>query len=90
LVEHEAQVESRNSSGETPMHIAVMKGNVQAMQALLQNGAKMTTKDNSDKSPISKLALAGKIFPPKSGNIFFLPPKIFPHTNNIFLPKFFC
>lgn len=47
-----ADIEARNSMGETPLHIASKLGIVEAVEFLLDNGADIEAKDNLGNTPL--------------------------------------
>lgn len=50
LLGHDINIESQNASGQTPLHLAVMEGNENAVALLFECGAQMDVKER-DSSP---------------------------------------
>ena len=46
------QTERKNGRGETPLHVACVKGNVKRVKELLENGAKVNTRDFAKWTPL--------------------------------------
>ena len=60
LIEKDAALlESRNSDGSTPLHIACMQGNLELARYLLEKGADPLAGDNEDSKPIHVAAISG-------------------------------
>jgi ankyrin repeat protein len=52
LLQHGADIDATNNSGETPLHRAVYWGKVEVVRALLENGANVEAKNNEGQTPI--------------------------------------
>jgi hypothetical protein len=53
LVEHGAQVNARDANGQTPMHVNIAHGNLNAIQYLLDHNADVNAKDINGKTPLA-------------------------------------
>ena len=53
LLSHKADVNARNSDGQTPLHFAAQQGQLQAVEWLLKHGADVNAKDNKGVTPLS-------------------------------------
>jgi len=52
LIEHGAQIETKDNEGRTPLHLAALGGNLDMVKFLKKNGASHEARDNSGKYPI--------------------------------------
>ena len=59
LVKHGAKVGLKNIWGETPLHVAAERGDIQIMKYLLNHKADIDARDNNDESPL-RHALMGR------------------------------
>ena len=53
LLSHKADVNARNSDGQTPLHFAAQQGQLQAVEWLLKHGADVNARDNKGVTPLS-------------------------------------
>lgn len=58
LIDHDVDVDIKNSFGDTPLHNAI--GNPRVVKALIDAGADIYTKDNDGKTPLRSAILATK------------------------------
>ena len=47
-----AEINVKNSSGRTPLHLAALKGNITIVEYLLTKGAEINVKDNRGYTPL--------------------------------------
>jgi hypothetical protein len=61
LLEHGADLESRDSAGHTPMHLAFLYGKFEAGQCLLDRGANIDAQDKDGWTPLHSAAFGGQV-----------------------------
>ena len=52
LIQHGAEVNTKDSNGETPLYVAARVNSVEVAKLLLEHGAKVNTKDNDGLTPL--------------------------------------
>lgn len=61
LEENQDSINTLNNRGETPLHVASLKANIEAMKALLKFGAKTNVLTYGGESPLHYAARSGKV-----------------------------
>ena len=61
LLEHGADVDSRDGNGSTPLHWAAYRGTLGIGQSLLDHGADVNSRANDDLTPLSDAARQGRV-----------------------------
>ena len=54
-LDHKAKVNAKNGDGQTPLHMAVTRGNFNAAKALIDHKADVNATDNSGNTPLALL-----------------------------------
>ena len=63
LIDHGAELNARQSGGQTPLHHAVARGSLKLVRALVHAGADPFLKDEGDRSPSDLARLLTRDFP---------------------------
>lgn len=59
LIENHVEINVAGDIGLTPLHVAAMNGNLEAVQILIQNGARKETTDENGSTALDKAHLHG-------------------------------
>jgi ankyrin repeat protein len=52
LIEHGADVNAKDKSHSTPLHLASSKGSYEIVELLIEHGADVSAQDESDRTPL--------------------------------------
>jgi ankyrin repeat protein len=52
LIERGADVTAQNNDGETPLHLALQRGQVDVARMLIERGADVTAQNNDGETPL--------------------------------------